>query len=142
MPKTSYCAKWEDEFNWLTKSSKPDCGYCNLCKDDFRIDGSGVSQVKSHQKSKARQKREKSVDKNRRKFVFGKKKTLELSSGSFDLSLENKIQKAEILQALKVVNSNYSFASCDGDGERFAAMFPDSEIAIWNRTLCEGKFDL
>ena len=45
------------------------------------------------------------------------------------LSLEDKIVKAEILPCLQLVNSNYSFASTESDGERFQAMFPDSEIA-------------
>ena len=37
--------------------------------------------------------------------------------------------KAETLQALKVVNNNYSFASTCDDGKRFRQMFPDSVIA-------------
>ena len=37
--------------------------------------------------------------------------------------------KADILQALKTVGSNFSFASANGDGDRFRQMFPDSKIA-------------
>ena len=37
--------------------------------------------------------------------------------------------KAEILQALKTVGSNFSFASASRDGDRFCQMFPDSKVA-------------
>ena len=37
--------------------------------------------------------------------------------------------KAETLQVLKVVSSNYSFASTTDDGERFRLMYPDSPTA-------------
>ena len=45
------------------------------------------------------------------------------------LTPEEKVMNAEIIQALKVVNSNYSFTSTQDDGERFRLMFPDSTIA-------------
>ena len=38
--------------------------------------------------------------------------------------------KAETLQALKVVSSNYSFASTTDDAERFRLMFPDLPTAV------------
>ena len=41
----------------------------------------------------------------------------------------NKFMKAEILQALKTVGSNFSFASANGDGDRFCQMFLNSKIA-------------
>ena len=44
-------------------------------------------------------------------------------------SLEQQVVRAEILQALHVVDANQSFASVDGDSERFKRMFPDSKIA-------------
>ena len=44
-------------------------------------------------------------------------------------SPEEEVMKAETLQALKVVSSNYSFASTCDDGERYCEMFPDSVIA-------------
>ena len=37
--------------------------------------------------------------------------------------------KAEILWALKVCDSNFSFSSCDDLNELFQAMFPDSVVA-------------
>ena len=44
-------------------------------------------------------------------------------------SLEQQVVRAEILQALHIVGANQSFASVDGDSERFKRMFPDSKIA-------------
>ena len=41
----------------------------------------------------------------------------------------NKFMKAEILQALKTVGSNFSFVSANGDGDRFRQISPDSNIA-------------
>ena len=39
------------------------------------------------------------------------------------------IIKVEILQPLKTVDSNFSFASANGNGQLFREMFPDSDIA-------------
>ena len=44
-------------------------------------------------------------------------------------SSKESIIKAEILLALKAVDSNFSFASADGNGKLFREMFPDSYIA-------------
>ena len=42
---------------------------------------------------------------------------------------DEQIMEADILQPLKTVVSNFSFASANGDGDRFRQMFPDSKIA-------------
>ena len=44
-------------------------------------------------------------------------------------SSKESIIKAAILQALKTVGSNFSFASANGNGKLFRKMFPDSDIA-------------
>ena len=44
-------------------------------------------------------------------------------------TVDKEIQKSEIIQALNYVKSNYYFASANGDGKKFEAMFHDSEIA-------------
>ena len=53
----------------------------------------------------------------------------QLAKGSIVLTKDELILKAETIQAVKVVDSNYSFASTKGDAERFRFMFPDSDIA-------------
>ena len=44
------------------------------------------------------------------------------------LSTEDHVIRAEILQALDRVQSNYSSAGANSDNEKFQKMFPDSEI--------------
>ena len=44
------------------------------------------------------------------------------------LSPDNQVVHAKILQALHVVEANQSFASTNGDSERFKHIFLDSEI--------------
>ena len=46
----------------------------------------------------------------------------------FFLSKES-IVKVEILQPFKTVDSNFSFASANGNGQLFREMFPNSDIA-------------
>ena len=45
------------------------------------------------------------------------------------MSPEDKILKAEIVQALNYVESNYSYHSASNDNEKFRLLFPDSQIA-------------
>ena len=45
------------------------------------------------------------------------------------MNFSEQVLHAEILQALHVVECNHSFASSNGDSERFQIMFPDSNIA-------------
>ena len=47
---------------------------------------------------------------------------------SVGLSEKDSITKAEVLQALKVVEGSMSFASTNSDNDRFKPMFPDSKI--------------
>ena len=92
----------------------------------FRIDGSGLSQVKSHACSSSHKKQVVNFSTQRTfstnadfvPYLFGDK-----------LSHTDLVAKAEIIQALKFADSNYSFASASDDNARFAAMFPDSKIA-------------
>lgn len=126
--KTSYSSKWEEQFSWLRKSTDADCAYCKLCNKSFRIDGGGISQVKSHQRARTHADKERHRDSSQRTFVTSGK-SVNLSSGSLTLTHEESVVKAEILQALQYVEANYSFASAKKDTERFRTMFPDSEIA-------------
>ena len=105
-----------------------DCAHCKLCNKSFRIDSGGIAQVKS-QRSKSHKDRENisSGSSNQRTFIVGSK-TVNLSPGTFVLTQEESVVKAEILQALQYVECNYSFASAEKDSGRFKAMFPDSDI--------------
>ena len=126
--KISYSIKWEDQFWWLRKAKEPDSAICSLCNKTFRIDGGGLAQVKSHQESKSHREKE-SIDPNQRTFVIGAKKSITLSSDKLSLTTEEIIQRTEIVQALKFVDSNYSFSSACDESDSFRVMCPDSDIA-------------
>ena len=64
----------------------------------------------------------------REHIKLDRKVKIRLSKSSFVLTREDQVAKAEILQALHMVNKNLLFASKE-DIERFRAMFPDSMIA-------------
>ena len=112
---------------------------------EFRIDGSGKSQVTSHAKchsSNTKRKNAKEVGQNQR--------ILEVNSGNVNLipktnmvlSSEDKVFKAEILQALHVVKFNYSFGSTQSDSKHFQ-IFPDSLIAqSYSQSETEVKYNL
>ena len=53
-----------------------------------------------------------------------------------ELSLENQVVKAKILQTLHFAENNYSFSSAATDSERFQIMFLDSQIA---KSFSQGK---
>ena len=129
--KTSYSSDCEESFKWLA-SVKTDrySAHCKVCNKSFRIDGGGLSQVRIHARGKAHEKNE-SIYNGQRTFSASKNRTLAVNALPSEavLSVEELFTKAEILQALKTVESNYSFSCADGDNERFVLMFRDSEIA-------------
>ena len=81
----------------------------------FWIDNSGLSQIKSHENCH----KPGQTLSNRRTFEAGQKGQISLSKSSFVLTPEDQVAKAEILQALRMVNKNLSFASSKGDSENF-----------------------
>ena len=50
-------------------------------------------------------------------------------TGCSEPTTEDQILNAEILQALNMIDENYSFSSENGDSGRFKKLFPDSQIA-------------
>ena len=98
----------------------------------FSISGSGEAQVKSHAKSKSRNDK---TSANQSTFVKENGKSQLSVPTKVMFSSEEQVLRAEVLQALQVVNSNYSFASSEND-ERFKIMFPNSKIA---QSYCQGK---
>ena len=130
MGKTSFWVAWMEGRTWLAPMRNDvHRAYCKICLKSFKIDGSGLSQVKSHEKSH----KPGSVDQ------FSSQRMLVVGSSSSELAMtprrplilspEDQILNAEILQCLHSAECNYSFASGKSDGKRFRLMFPDSEIA-------------
>ena len=91
MGKSAYKASWEEEYDWLApvKTDKHRA-FCKRCKKCFRVDGSGVSQVKSHAKTHKE-------DRNQFKLRIDRQ-TVSLQK-SLEVCSEDKVIQAEILQA-------------------------------------------
>ncbi|HBK83113.1 MAG TPA: hypothetical protein DDZ41_05875 [Flavobacterium sp.] len=79
---TYYNKNWEDEFNWI--KAVPDNnleGNCVICNKNFRINGSGIGQVKSHSRSKCHQDKQKLLDDSTQsRFQTNTNNSLELST--------------------------------------------------------------
>jgi len=130
MGKTTFRHVWMEGRPWLEPMKNAvHRAYCKMCLKSFKIDGSGLSQVKSHEKSH----KSGAVDR------FSSQRMLVVGSSSNELTLtasrplvltpEDQVVNAEILQCLHFAEYNYSFASAKSNGKRFRLMFPDSEIA-------------
>ena len=128
--KTKYNNDWETSYKWLKGCVvNKYFAFCLLCKKTFSVSGSGISQVKTRAGTEKHLGRSKDLE-GQSTFRKSSDNVVELlTSSKIIFSPGEEVHRAEILQALKVVDSNQSFASADGDGERFAAMFPDSKIA-------------
>lgn len=127
--KTKYNKAWESEFSWI-QPCKTDVfsAQCKICLKTFAVSGGGISQVSSHKKSKLHITREKESN-GQCLFRKDNDNTLRLKNTQITLSNDELVRKAEIIQALKCVDSNQSFSSTNDDGKKFQEMFPDSEIA-------------
>ena len=133
---------------WIAEADTSSMAKCLLCRTSFDISNMGISALASHQSGK----KLKEVFKSRTSFstmFFDKSSrsndtTNNISSGADQSCGSKTVQKnatvdsmiisvgschAEILWAIKVVMSKFSFTSCKKMGELFCVMFPDSEIA-------------
>ena len=112
---------WKKDHSWLQKCKKDQfLAYCKICKKTFSVSGGGISLVKQHEKTKTHI----SITDE-----FCNQLTFEKSSGSvvqldkrIQFSYEEKITRAEVLQTLKCVDSNWSFQSANDEGKRFCLM--------------------
>ena len=98
---------------WIKKDKNCGYAYCSTCRSSFRIDNSGLSQVKTHASSASRKAKEELFDgkTSQRVLVSTSSNTMSLSSGMIKFTLEEQVLRAETLQALDCVESNYSFSS-------------------------------
>ena len=125
--KTEYtadlCKQTDDDGHeigtWLQKGKDEYHGYCKVCKADFAIDGSGVSQVKSHSKSQA----------HKKKFKDTFQGQTRLTGETVFVSERDKVTTAELIWLFKLIAKDVSFVFSDGMSDTFRAMFPDSDIA-------------
>jgi hypothetical protein len=117
---------WEQEFPFVKKcSSDPHKATCKVCNSTFQISNSGRAQV--HGNGRQHKQNEELQRKNR--ILVQESSSSLLTLKPVEFSNADKVIRAEILTALKVVKYHKSFQSTDQDNEVFKAMFPDSEIA-------------
>ena len=109
--------------SWLKRGTTEYQGFCKLCMSEFAVDGSGWSQVKSHQKSEKHNRRvQESKDTTQSRINQGL--TIDLG-----MNLAESVIKAETIWLLKMSKNDIAFLTNTGSGSTFAAMFPDSDIA-------------
>ena len=133
--KTKYCKSWkehvfqhedgtEETFSWVLPAFadvyKVLCDVCKRSKP-FSIANGGIADCKQHAKTATHQAWKKQYSSQR---TIGQGPSSCMVLNPVDLAT-----KAEMLQAMKMVESNLPFASANGDSQRFKLMFPDSEIA-------------
>ena len=135
---------WLEDENykqWLQKvQSNLSIARCKICVKDINIGTHGVTALNSHAKGSKHIER---LPKSDRQSFFNKQqKHSESSSSSIDkdknslkqstigsCTNKNLVSNAEIIWALDVVLSKYSFNSSSNKTELFALMFPDSKVA-------------
>ena len=126
-----YQVLWESMRNWLTGVSNDNYkAFCKVCRQGFSVKQNGKGKVKQHEKSA---KHQKAVNESKSQATLGCSQTGSKTVSKLllqdQMNLQQLIAKAEIIQALLVVESNQSFQSTDKDSERFREQFPDSKIA-------------
>ena len=100
-----------------------------ICVTEFRIDGSGQAQVKSHATSKGHVSKV-ATPKSQRVLKFAT--TGELSDHTDSgggMSVAKQALRAEIINTLHTAEYNHSLSSTSADGERFRQMFPGHPAA-------------
>ena len=135
---TKYKEAWEKEFECLKAGPSEYEARCTDCNSIFSIKNGGHSDVKrycsgiKHCKN-AGEFSDNSMNISDNSINISDSINIneenDENNNQIELTPEDQVMKAETLQALKVVGSNYSFASTTDDGERFRLMFPDSPIA-------------
>ena len=117
---TNYQKSWEKEYTWLApKANDIYSAYCKICLKSFKIDKSGVGQVKSHAKCHESNKRKAIVSSWQTQRTFntvGKGIELSKDKSVIPLTPKEACLKAEVLHALHMVHTNQSFASAENDG--------------------------
>ena len=134
--KPKFCPSWkeyvykrtdgsEELFSWVQPvfgdPFRVKCGIC-LTSKPFLIGNGGITQVKQHADTATHTQSRKAYSNQTSFLQPGPSAPLQLTAKDGPL-------KAEVIQALKMVELNMPFASANGSGKSFAIQFPDSDIA-------------
>ena len=121
MGKSTYQKSWESRFKWVTGvNNSLSLAHCICCKTIFSISASGISQLVKHDKGKKHVSKDPcKISNNQKQF----NESVRLSNvGCSNVHIDDQISHAEIMQALHVVNCNYSFKSTENDNARFTSV--------------------
>ena len=139
--KTKFNNSWKETYTWISVVRGDEISAnCNICHKKFSIHRGGISDIRQHRKTDKHVKNQE-VMKGQRGFMND---SFQLS-GSSSPSLNNheKVCEAEINELLDLVVKNQSFSSCNGDGEKYRKMFPDSNIAKqFNQQETKAKYTI
>ena len=121
MGRTTFQSKWMKEFSWVSATKDKYQAFCNICRKEFKIDGSGRSQVVSHQKCHSvgdgGEDTKKKKD-NSNQLTFSSSGVLQPKS--IVLSLDDQVATAEIYQF-------YQFG-CSRNNEQTCSDFRRDEV--------------
>lgn len=137
--------------SWCQPSNEVGKVFCSICKKTFRCDNQGLPQLLQHAKGQSHKTLTNEILSGSQ-MVFAPTQLTEpdntsntasvstanivskpqhsqtgkkQSSGTLQcISLKDEATKAELIWAMKVVGSHYSYASCDNIKETLDAMFP------------------
>ena len=106
--RATYCQSWEKEFQYLHIAPNAKCReFCLACNKKFLVDGSGISQVRCHMPGpthlECKKQLKNQVTLSRSADDDG---AVVMNRQNIALSPNEQVMKAEILQALKTVDSN------------------------------------
>ncbi len=157
--KCSFNIQWlfKDKFQlWLLKDPDQRCAKCRLCSKSFDISNTGEAALVSHMRGRKHTATAASISNSIREFVdvgdnvtavtpTPTQTTIAVAAIStarqtnLDASdvTTTKVLKAEVLWALKVMNSHYSYKLSEDAACLFQATFPNSQFA--GRFACGEK---
>lgn len=97
----SYHPAWESQFTWIKQDKNPNNTFCKACQVSFRIDNSGLSQVKTRESTKAHKDKETLLSgKTSQRVLVSKDNRISLSEEGLTLSFADQVVNAETLQVL------------------------------------------
>lgn len=112
---------------WCTRGRKETEAFCSLCNVYFSCANRGKDHLVKHSDTKKHiAKANIAYSTNQSKLIINKGGVVEKSSSKNTDTSSNDPARAEILWAFKVVDSNFSFASCEGLKDLFVAMFGEA----------------
>ena len=93
--------------------------YCNFCNKTVKFSNQGLSQILQHAKDETHRK-------TATQILAGKQTLLNMKGSGVNVMFTkgDDVRKAELIWAMKCIQPNYSYASCDDLHSVLQAMFP------------------